>query len=553
MENAFRESLRDPNSFTLSWELVPGRGAFEKEQEAIFLAAQAAARGGRLHALTITDNPGGNPAMSPAYLGIELKKMGIEPVVHLAVKDKSRIQVETELYALTRSGVNNILVITGDYPSFAFKGRAKPVFDLDTTHVLQLIEEMNEGRVETQKGPAPLKPTSFFGGAAVSPFKKTEAELLGQYYKLQKKLRAGAQFIVTQLGYDARKYHEIIQFMRRIGSDVPVMASLYVLSYPVAKAMNANLVPGCVVTDKLLRVLEEERKAPDKGKSARMLRAAKMYAMLKGMGYAGVHIGGHGLKYEEVEAVIQQGEELLPRWIEFVPEFDFPQENGFYLFKRNEATGLNTAELSVRDQVRSKKTFYSFSFRLMHETLFDRRGMLFRPMRWLAKKMDGSSMEEAFTRIEHLVKTATNNCQQCGDCALLDIAYICPMSQCPKNQRNGPCGGSIDGYCEVYPGKKKCFWVRSYELLKPYHQEDALAERIIPPVNWDLHHTSSWMNYYLGKDHSAPLVNGEEAAGHNGHKRATLPGEAFPVEGSLRQMPPTPDIPPETVRAAGKD
>jgi len=88
----------------------------------------------------------------------------------------------------------------------------------------------------------------------------------------------------------------------------------------------------------------------------------------------------------------------------------------------------------------------------------------------------------------------------------MDLAYVCPMSQCPKNQRNGPCGGSQNGWCEVYPGKKKCAYVRAYARLKRYGKEKELDGDIIPPPNWDLYQTSSWINYYLGRDHSADRV-----------------------------------------------
>jgi len=40
------------------------------------------------------------------------------------------------------------------------------------------------------------------------------------------------------------------------------------------------------------------------------------------------------------------------------------------------------------------------------------------------------------------------------------------VSQCPKNQRNGPCGGSYEGWCEVYPGERLCIWVKAYRWLK---------------------------------------------------------------------------------------
>jgi len=75
-------------------------------------------------------------------------------------------------------------------------------------------------------------------------------------------------------------------------------------------------------------------------------------------------------------------------------------------------------------------------------------------------------MEGIFHKLEHLTKVMLFDCKDCGDCALIDVAYLCPMSQCPKNQRNGACGGSFEGWCEVYPGKKQCVYVRAYARLK---------------------------------------------------------------------------------------
>ncbi|RMG88489.1 MAG: methylenetetrahydrofolate reductase, partial [Candidatus Dadabacteria bacterium] len=205
----FQESLLDENTFSVTWELVPGRGAREKAQEVVVESAEAAAKSGKIHALTITDNPGGNPAISAEMLGAEINKLGIEPLVHFTCKDKNRNQLEGLLYGLERENVRNLLIMTGDYPVSGFGGRAKPVFDLDPAQLLQLIGALNQGlEVPTFKGSTTLGPTHFFAGAAVSPFKKLESEQMGQYYKLKKKLESGAQFIVTQLGYDARKFHE---------------------------------------------------------------------------------------------------------------------------------------------------------------------------------------------------------------------------------------------------------------------------------------------------------------------------------------------------------
>lgn len=506
MENRFKESLLDKNTMSVTWELVPGRGAKEKSQEAALAAAEQAAKGGKVHALTITDNPGGNPAIAADYLGMEILKTGIEPLVHFTCKDKNRNQMESILYSLDRAGVRNLLVMTGDYPVTGFKGRPKPVFDLDPTHTLELISQMNEGlEVPGIKGPIVHQPSDFFAGAAVSPFKATEAELMVQYFKLKKKIAAGAKFIVTQLGYDARKFHEVLQFMKLNGFDLPVIGNIYILPFGAARVMNKNQIPGCVVTDKLLAELDKERQAPDKGLEARLLRAAKMYAIMKGMGFDGVHIGGHNIKYEQVEYIIDKGEELSANWQDLVHEFDYPMPNGFYYFEKDEKTSLNT-DKPVNRQNRSLDAPVHFAYRLsrfIHNLMFEPGKPFFGLMRFICKAVEGSSLEKPFHKLEHFAKVGIYDCKDCGDCALADLAYVCPMSQCPKNQRNGACGGSYNGWCEVYPNERQCVYVKAYARLKRYGEESQLDSYRVAPANWDLYQTSSWINFFLGKDHSA--------------------------------------------------
>ena len=503
-KSQYYQSLVAQDTFSVSWELVPGRGALERDQEALVALAREAAQGAKVHAVTMTDNPSGNPAIAVEMLAAELSRLGIEVIVHFTCKDKSRNQLEALLYGLERAAVRNLLALTGDYPSTGHEGRSMPVFDLDATQLLGLIARLNAGlEFPGLRGQVKLAPAHLVAGAAVSPFKATEAELMGQYYKLGKKLRAGAQFIVTQLGYDARKFHEVLMMVRRLGFEhVPVVGNLYVLSYSAAKLMNQNKLPGCVVTDELLALLAQEAEEPDRGKSKRLLRAAKMYAWLKEMGFAGVHIGGHGLRYRDVEWIVDRGEELAPDWRRFLPEFDFPQPDGWYIFERDPETGLNAQKLAGRSRRPPPSPIYAL-FRGVHHNMFEPKGIFFKPMRAFCQAIDGSALEEAFARFEHLSKVMTNECMNCGDCGLPDVAYLCPMSQCPKRQRNGPCGGSFEGWCEVYPGKRKCIYVRAYGRLKRYGEEDTLGAYQVSPVNYGLRRTSSWLNYFLGRDHTA--------------------------------------------------
>jgi methylenetetrahydrofolate reductase (NADPH) len=80
---------------------------------------------------------------------------------------------------------------------------------------------------------------------------------------------------------------------------------------------------------------------------------------------------------------------------------------------------------------------------------------------------------------------------------------------CPKSMRNGPCGGTHNGQCEVYPDRA-CIWVKVYDHAKAADRVDAL-KTYIPPRNRALQGTSSYINYYLDRDsrpgHAQPLVN----------------------------------------------
>lgn len=98
---------------------------------------------------------------------------------------------------------------------------------------------------------------------------------------------------------------------------------------------------------------------------------------------------------------------------------------------------------------------------------------------------------------EVITKKPMFGCQMCGQCALQYTGFVCSM-QCPKNLRNGPCGGAADGHCEVYEDRK-CVWVRIYDNSKMLNRLDKM-ERILPPNDWRLQNTSSWFNHFSHKD-----------------------------------------------------
>lgn len=500
----FRDSLTDEAVFTFTFELVPGRSTRRRQFEEIIRFAEEAAKDGRLHGLSITENAGGHPALSPAVVGREIKRLGLEPIIHFSCKDKNRNQIESTLFARDREGLHTLLIMTGDYPRYGFMGKAKPVYDLDAVHLLQMITEMEQGfelSPEAPGGGVRLAPMPFFKGCVVSPFKRYEAEVMPQYYKLHRKIAAGARFVITQVGFDARKFDELRRYMRLEGLNIPLLGGVMVLTRGLARLIHRGAVPGVFVSDELLARIEREAEANDGGYRAALDRAAKLIAILKGLGYDGVHICGARPRYEDMAYLFERVEEFSPRWPEFLTEFRNAPPDTFYVFRKDPETGLNTDEWNERADA-PRAPFSYLVNQIFHDLFFEPGKGLFRGAQRGARRLKGSRFERLFTRFEYAVKWLMFECQECGDCALAEMAYLCPHSQCAKDLLNGPCGGSIDGWCEVYPGRKRCLYVRVYERFKAVGREEELKKGFLPPRDWGLAGSSSWLNFYLGLDHN---------------------------------------------------
>jgi hypothetical protein len=122
-----------------------------------------------------------------------------------------------------------------------------------------------------------------------------------------------------------------------------------------------------------------------------------------------------------------------------------------------------------------------------------------KPYRWLAARLGRhAALRRWFTAGERITKQEIFGCQMCGQCALPATGYACPMT-CPKQLRNGPCGGvSPTGQCEVHP-QLRCVWVIAYERAEQAgHGADLdLLQR---PVDHRETGRSSWVNYWQGRD-----------------------------------------------------
>jgi len=496
-------SLKDRDDFTLTFELVPGPGGRTRKHNRILNLAKEIAADGRIRALSITENAGGHPALTPEALGTEIQAMDSEVIIHLSCKDKNRNQMESLLFGWDRLNLCNLLVVAGDYPKKGYLGHPKPVFDLDTVQALDLLGTMNRGlrlneQAETE---SKLESTSFLKGVVVSPFKFLESELIMQYYTLLRKVAAGADFVITQIGYDARKFHELLLYMKHNRLDIPVLGNVFIPNQPVTELMHQGKIPGCVITESLYRRIRQEAQEADQGKEARLLRAAKLLAILKGLGYGGAHIGGPGLTFADLDFVLNTAAAMEQQWQTCIDDVSFWPDEAFWYFTKDSNTGLNTDQPQIRPD-RNKGIYPGYLLsRFVHNQAFATNGLLYQPMKTMCLAFDKGRQDNILSRVEHTAKAALFGCQNCGDCTLAELAYLCPQDGCAKYLLNGPCGGSRDGWCEVYPGSKRCMYVKIYERLKSCGLEKTMIEGFVPPRDWALNNSSSWINFFSGRDH----------------------------------------------------
>ena len=137
------------------------------------------------------------------------------------------------------------------------------------------------------------------------------------------------------------------------------------------------------------------------------------------------------------------------------------------------------------------------SYLIFQEFLYDVVHMAIQPLKPILKR--NSRAERVLIPLERLAKKAAYNCQMCGQCILHSTGMVCSMN-CPKNLRNGPCGGvRTNGHCEVNPDMK-CVWVRAYENAKLMPKYGAEILWIQPPVKRQLQDSSAWVNMLDGID-----------------------------------------------------
>ena len=498
MLRIFKDDILNPDHFVITLEILSGRDASKHSIDHVKRIARDAFSDGRISAVSITDNPGGNPALSPDVIGHDIFQTGMDTIVHFTCRDTNRVGMESRALQLAMMGMKNILALSGDYAGKGFGGQGAPVFDLDSVTLQAMLSDLSERMIA--KG----DPDGFFAGCAISPFKYTEGEAFAQYSKLCRKLATGAQYVITQLGYDARKFQELLSVQKRMNITVPTLGSVYFLNPPAAKVLSKGRVPGIFVSESLANQVIKEWQDKTDGRLKAIERAAQLGAILKGMGYRGIHIGGIHIRFAAVGRILDRMEEIGSQWRDYLPLFQDAPPDGFYA---TEAPVGDKSDTLTFGQAPTRLPFWDrLHFKLLnsihrHFFSFDSAAAPF--CQNMAHRLDTGIAGSLLMRLaEEPAKGMLLNCQKCGDCAIQHVGFLCPESGCPKHTRNGACGGSQGGYCEVHPDRL-CIWYRAHRRWAAFGRTREMSEGCVPPRIWELAHSSSWLNFHMRRDHQS--------------------------------------------------
>ena len=244
---AFREAL-ERGEFVVTGELAPPLGT-----DLTSLRHSVETLGPYCTALNVTDNQGASLHLSSLAASRVVLDMGYEPIFQQTCRDRNRLALQSDLLAAWTLGLENFLAVTGDDPRSGDHPKAKGVFDLDSTQLLQVAAGMNEGH--DMLGRDLAGSPGFFLGAAMFP----EAEPWdAQLARVEGKIAAGARFFQTQAIFDIDKLQRAVDALHPLGAKV--IAGVLVLRSPRAIDFINQRLAGLMIPE---AIAERIKRADD--------------------------------------------------------------------------------------------------------------------------------------------------------------------------------------------------------------------------------------------------------------------------------------------------
>jgi len=274
------KSCISSGEFVLTAEIVPPLSAAPDR-----LLAEAKQLGKKITAINVTDAAAGRTTMSSFAAAAILKANGYEPILQVTCRDRNRIALAGDLIGAAAQGIANVLILRGDDPSGGDQPDAKPVFDLESADLMNMVRDMRDaGTLPSGRAIEP-HPDLFIGAADVPryPDEKWKPEFL------QRKVDAGANFLQTQFAFDLDMVAAYVGRLRDEGFIPPLGVIIGVGPIRSAKSarwMNDNLF-GVHVPDATIARLEG---AEDQRAEGRAICVELIQGLREIKGVAGAHL-----------------------------------------------------------------------------------------------------------------------------------------------------------------------------------------------------------------------------------------------------------------------
>lgn len=269
----FKEKIQS-GKFLVTSEIGPPKGIETK-----IILEDAELIRGRVDGINVTDLQSSVMRLGSLATCALLKQRGFEPIYQLTCRDRNRLALQSDLLSASALGIENVLILTGDHTTMGDHPEAKPVFDLDSVQLLEVVRGLQQG-VDMKGNKLEGLPPKFCIGAVVNP---GADPIEPQILKMEKKIAAGAEFFQTQAVYDIKVFENFLSKIKHLKTTI--LAGIVLLkSAGMAKYMNKN-VAGVFVPDNLIKEMEET-----KDKVAKSVEiAARLIKELKPL-CQGIHI-----------------------------------------------------------------------------------------------------------------------------------------------------------------------------------------------------------------------------------------------------------------------
>ncbi len=462
--NRFRRCL-ERGVFTVLFEhSAPGRELTDQEaaRRLAQLEKQVLAIRDMPVALALTDRKNSDSSRRAVeYAALLPEKNRNAHLIYLSGRNTSQESMGGLIAQAVSSNLSNLVAVSGE----SRPGEtAKNVSEMEFCESINTLRSMHNTTV----------PQPFFAGATVNGHLNSAPALYSSLFKLIKKFNSGAEFAVTQAGFDMAQLDAVRKYLSWRGYHQALIARLMLLTPERVEKIIANAMPGITISEDFLAILEKELQfSASQFEAAQYRRLELQAAGCKLLGYSGIQIAGA----DTPQKIAIAAERIARALKEFTTLQQWADEYKFYMARSDMAPAdehFYLFEDLLTGKTGDTSTPPLTEFTVPELSFFKRCGDMAR--RFLFPEVDTQDAAE-----RRWLKKLLAGCRGCRNCRLPQTQFYC-TERCPKRLANGICGGvRHNGLCEI--GNQSCVHLAIWQSAEKRKMCDTLENNFIPPGN----------------------------------------------------------------------